>query len=148
MTNNTDVSTPQIILEKPDSQSHVYTYIHTYMEKRTKKETTTNTNVIFYDGLDLTQLKEISFRNGTNVSSIVSNLIREFNLLFKSETPQKTLFNFDESQQDQGLSFDVENRELKQILLSKTDEEFAAWESKLEEILSVTSKAYKIRQSS
>ena len=66
------------------------------MEKRTRKDNTTNTNVIFYDSKDLDELKQISLRNSTNVSSIVSNLVREFNLLFQSKTLQKTLFNFDE----------------------------------------------------
>lgn len=66
------------------------------MEKRRRDNTTTNTNVIFYDSKDLTDLQEICLRNKTNVSSIVSNLVREFILLFKSKTPQKTLFNFDE----------------------------------------------------
>ena len=139
------ISTSENISEKDHPQDHVYTYIHTYMEKRTKKQNTTNTNVTFYDESDLSELKEIAFRNNTNVSSIVSNLVREFNLLFKSETPQKTLFNFDE-EQEQGISFDIENRELKQILLTKTDEEFTQWESKLQEILSVTSNVYNLRK--
>jgi len=82
--------------KKEDYNNHVYTYIHTYMEKRRRDNTTTNTNVIFYDSKDLTDLQEICLRNKTNVSSIVSNLVREFILLFKSKTPQKTLFNFDE----------------------------------------------------
>lgn len=93
-----NVSTPQKVLEKTKSQDHAYTYIHTYMEKRKRKDNTKNTNVIFYDGKDLSELKEIALRNNTDVSSIVSNLVREFNLLFKCKTPQKTLFNFEESE--------------------------------------------------
>ena len=70
--------------EKEYSTNHIHTYIHTYMEKRKRNNNTTNTNVIFYDCKDLEELQEICLRNKTNVSSIVSNLVREFNLLFKS----------------------------------------------------------------
>lgn len=97
VTMNNQITTKNIS-EKTNSQDHVYMYIHTYMEKRKRKENSKNTNVVFYDGLDLSQLKEIALRNGTDVSSIVSNLVREFNLLFKSKTPQKTLFNFDDTE--------------------------------------------------
>jgi hypothetical protein len=140
---DTCIST-QTISEKENSPDHVYTYIHTYMEKRKRKRDSKSTNVIFYDGFELETLQEISFRNDTNVSSIISNLIREFNALFKTETPQKTLFNFEEN--TPGIDFEnIENRELKQILLAKTDDEFKIFETKLQEILSITNKVYQLR---
>jgi len=110
----------QTFSEKEDSLNHIHTYIHTYMEKRTKKTTTTNTNVIFYDGKDLEELKEIAFRNKTNVSSIVSNLSREFVLLFKAETPQKTLFNFDT---EPILDFNYDKKTWDSIIRESTSEE-------------------------
>lgn len=126
---NTNVSTPQNILEKTNSPDYVYTYIHTYMEKRRREESTRNTNVIFYDGNDLEKLKEIAFRSKTDVSSIISNITREFVLLMKSETPQRTLFNFEEKPD---LLFDVDEREAEFYLrqLSKTD--FKKWAAKLQ----------------
>jgi len=138
MNNQIEKSSGQVI-----DKDHVYTYIHIYMEKRKRKENTKNTNVIFYDGKDLEELKELAFRNRTDVSSIVSNLVREFLLLFKSESPQKTLFNFDEK--EPSISFDIDNRELKQTLLLQSDEEFKQFNNKLEEILSIANKVYELR---
>lgn len=136
--------TTRLISANEDGESHVYTYIHTYMEKRAIKDNTKRTNVTFYDGLDLSELKEICLRNGTNVSSIVSNLVREFNLLLKSTTPQKTLFNFDD-ETEPGISFDVENSDLRRILLGKSDEDFKVWEKKLQEINAITNQVYNSR---
>ena len=135
----------QNISENLITTDHVYTYIHTYMEKRKRKENTKNTNVIFYDGKDLEELKELAFRNNTDVSSIVSNLIREFLLLFKSESPQKTLFNFEDKPEI--IDFEnIENRELKFLLLNKSEEDFSKWEERLAEISRITSKVYTLRQ--
>lgn len=119
----------QEISQKRNSTNHIHTYIHTYMEKRTKNTTTTNTNVIFYDGKYLEELKEIAFRNKTNVSSIISNLSREFVLLFKSETPQKTLFNFDEEQK---LYFKTHIKEAENYLRSLSDKDYKEWAFDLE----------------
>ena len=114
----------QKISKEEDRRNHVYTYIHTYMEKRRREDNTKNTNVIFYDGKDLIDLQEICLRNGTNVSSVVSNLIREFNLLFKSKTPQRTLFNFEEVQK---LHFNTDRREAENYLRSLSDDAYHKW---------------------
>lgn len=106
------------------NSDNVYTYIHTYMEKRKRQNNTKNTNVIFYDGKDLEELKEICLRNNTNVSSVISNLIREFNLLFKTKTPQKTLFNFEEVQK---IHFDTNKREAEMYLKSLSDDAYHQW---------------------
>lgn len=112
-----------------EQTNHVYTYIHTYMEKRKREEDTKNTNVIFYSGKDLKTIKHIAFVNNTDVSSIVSNLIREFNLLIQSTTPQRTLFNFEERPV---LHFDTERKQAYQYLLSLSPEEFRDWSYKLQ----------------
>lgn len=113
--------TTQTFSEKEDSTDHAHTYIHTYMEKRKRTTTTTNTNIIFYDGKDLEEIKEIAFRNKTNVSSIVSNLSREFALLFKSKTPQKTLFNFGE--EESIVDFNYDSKTWESIIRESTPEE-------------------------
>lgn len=111
-------------ISEEDNENHVYTYIHTYMEKRRREENTKNTNVIFYDGKDLEDLQETCLRNSTNVSSVVSNLVREFNLLFKSKTPQRTLFNFEEVQK---LHFNTDRKEAESYLRSLSDEAYHQW---------------------
>lgn len=100
----TVVSTLQ---ENKEVTNHVYTYIHVYIEKRKKESNSKTTNVIFYDGKDLEDLKVLASRNNTDVSSIVSNLVREFNLVTKDKSPQKTLFNFE---QETILDFNLDSR--------------------------------------
>lgn len=100
----TIVSTLQ---ENKEATNHVYTYIHTYMEKRKITENTKRTNVVFYDGKDLQDLKVLASRNNTDVSSIVSNLVREFNLITQDKSPQKTLFNFEK---ETILDFNLDSR--------------------------------------
>lgn len=111
--------------QKKESTNHAYAYTHMYMEKRKRNTTTTNINIVFYDNKDIEELKELAFRNDTNVSSIVSNLVREFNLLFKSETPQKTLFNFDENEEK--IHFDTDRKEAELYLRSLSDNDYKEW---------------------
>jgi len=103
--------------------SYGYTYIHTYMEKRKRTDDTTDSHVVFYDKKDLTNLKITALRNNTDVSSIISNLVREFNLSTSCETPQKTLFNFEEDK----LCFHIEPDDMSNHLKSLN-------EKKLQEI--------------
>lgn len=95
-----------------------------FIEKRKKDENIRNTNVIFYDGKDLDDLQITCLRNNTNVSSVVSNLVREFNLLFKSKTPQKTLFNFEEVQK---LYFNTDRKEAESYLRNLSDDAYHKW---------------------
>jgi len=109
--------------------NHVYTYIHTYMEKRANTRESIRTNVVFYDAKDLNTLKMIAFQNNSNVSSIISNLIREFNLLCVLETPQKTLFNFEETPK---LHFDTSSKEALGYLMTLSKKDFKAWARQLQ----------------
>lgn len=63
---------------KPNT-NHVYTYIHTYMKKRKREEKKTrNTNLVLYDSDNFKTLQEISRRNNTDASSVISNFIDVF----------------------------------------------------------------------
>lgn len=95
-----------------------------YLEPRKRKENTRNTNVIFYDGKDLDDLQITCLHNKTNVSSVVSNLVQEFNLLFKSKILQKTLFNFKEVQK---LHFNTDRKEAESYLRGLSDDAYHKW---------------------
>ena len=130
---------------KPKSTTKHTQYIHTFMEKRVRERDNNNTvttNVIFYDKKDMDDLKLIAHRHNTNVSSIVSNLVREFVALLQSETPQKTLFNFDEKPK---IAFDTDIREAESFLVSCSEEEYKEWCRQLQDFLNLDGRLLKKR---
>ena len=118
--------------------NHVRTYIHTYMERRNRNNDTVDLHFIFYEKKELETLKQHCFINNTNVSSVLSNLVREFNLLLQSNTPQTTLFNYDEEAKTP-FYMDVDEKEswiksLTNAQLKQVGFEINSWHARFEKV--------------
>lgn len=88
----------------------IHTDIHTYTQKRKKEKEkrTDRTNIVIYDLEKFEKLVYFAFKNDTNISSILNNLYESFMELFESESPQKTLFDFNKEILPPDIESDVE----------------------------------------